>query len=143
MESSEDIKHMLFNCPRAREVWNCLGMTNILDEVINLDRSGSVVVEEIIKRGGRVQSLDEVGLAELVLVAGWYIWWERRQKVHGENVQAPFRSAMSIRVLAKNYMTALKKPDAKQREGWKKPLEGCLLINVDAAFDEDSGKGAT
>jgi hypothetical protein len=49
---------------------------------------------------------------------------------------------MSIMVLAKNY-TALKKPDAKQREGWKKLLEGKLLVNVDAAFDEDSGKGAT
>jgi ribonuclease HI len=87
--------------------------------------------------------MDNVGFAELVLIAGWYIWWERRQKVHGENIQTPLRSAMSIMVLAKNYMNVLKKPDAKQREGWKKPLEGKVLVNVDAAFDVDSGKGAT
>jgi ribonuclease HI len=31
----------------------------------------------------------------------------------------------------------------KSRRGWKKPLEGNLMVNVDAAFDEDSGKGAT
>jgi uncharacterized iron-regulated membrane protein len=61
-----------------------------------------------------------VGFAELVLIVGWYIWWERRQKVHGANIQTLLRSAMSITVLPKNYMNALKKPDAKQREGWKK-----------------------
>jgi hypothetical protein len=142
MTSCEDIKHMIFSCPRAREVWGCLGLTSRLDSVTNIDRSGSVVVEEIICRGGRLSSIDNVGFAELVRIAGWYIWWERRQKVHGENIQTPLRSAMSIMVLAKNY-TALKKPDAKQREGWKKLLEGKLLVNVDAAFDEDSGKGAT
>jgi hypothetical protein len=50
---------------------------------------------------------------------------------------------MSIRVLAMNYMNVSKKPDAKPKEGWKKPLEGNLMVNVDATFDEDSGKGAT
>lgn len=29
------------------------------------------------------------------------------------------------------------------KDGWQKPLEGNLKINVDAAFDEDSGTGAT
>jgi hypothetical protein len=84
-----------------------------------------------------------MGLAELVLTAGWYIWWERRQKVHGESIQFPNRSALSIIVLARNYMLAKKKPHAKPEEGWCKPLERKLMINVDAAFDVDSGKGAT
>jgi uncharacterized iron-regulated membrane protein len=38
----------------------------------------------------------EVGFAELILTVGWYIWWERRQIVHGETVQRPSRSAMAI-----------------------------------------------
>jgi hypothetical protein len=40
-------------------------------------------------------------------------------------------------------MIAARKPKAKQRDGWKKPEEGKLNINVDAAFDENTGKGAT
>jgi ribonuclease HI len=143
LSSCEDIKHLLFTCTRAKEIWDYLGLSNLLENVTGIDRSGSVLVEEIITRGGRVPSLDNIGFAEIVLIAGWYIWWERRQIVHGEKVQSPFRSAMSIRVLAMNYMNAAKKPGEKQKEGWKKPLEGNLMINVDAAFDEDSGKGAT
>jgi ribonuclease HI len=40
-------------------------------------------------------------------------------------------------------MLAKKKPHAKPKEGWRKPLEGKLMINVDAAFDVDSEKGET
>jgi hypothetical protein len=40
-------------------------------------------------------------------------------------------------------MEALKKSAVKQKEGWKKPLEDFIMINVDAAFDVDSGNGAT
>ena len=47
------------------------------------DRSGSVIIDDIIRREEQVDALD-VGLAELVLTVGWYIWWERRQFVHGE-----------------------------------------------------------
>jgi hypothetical protein len=94
--------------------------------MLHLDRSGSVVVQDIIMRGGRLSSLEDIGFAELVLTFCWYIWWERRQKVHGENVQTPSRSSMSIVVMATNFMRASKKPQVKQKEGWKRPLEGNL-----------------
>ena len=48
-------------------------------------RLGSVILEEIITREEQIQNLD-VGFAELVITAAWYIWWERRQLVHGETV---------------------------------------------------------
>jgi hypothetical protein len=139
----EDIKHLLFMCGRAKEVWERLGLSFILEGITCLDRSGSVLIEEIIRRGGRVEALENVGFVEIVLVEGWYLWWERRHHVHGENVQSPSRSAMSILVLTRNYMNMLKKPQVKEKEGWKKPLEGKIMINVDAAFDTDSGRGAT
>jgi hypothetical protein len=113
---------MLFTCARAEEIWRNLGITNQLNEVLNLDRSGSVVVQDIIMRGGRLQDLDNIGFAELVLNACWYIWLERRQIVHGENVQAPFRSSVSIVVMTRNHMMSSKQPQAKMKEGWKKPL---------------------
>jgi hypothetical protein len=37
-------------------------------------------------------------------------------------------------------MIAKKKPNAKHKEGWKKPLEDKLMINVDVAFDVDSAR---
>ena len=40
--------------------------------------------------------LEDVGLPELVLIAAWHIWWERRQCVRIGHVQPPHRSAMPI-----------------------------------------------
>ena len=64
------------------------------------------------------------------------MWWERRQLTHGEIVQPPTRSGLSIVSLTKNYKMAGKK-DAKLRQGWKKPAEGYLMLNIDASYDED------
>jgi ribonuclease HI len=41
-----------------------------------------------------------------------------------------------------NYKSAMKK-FVKKREGWKKPPDGKLLINVDASFREENGNGGT
>uniref|UniRef100_A0ACD5Y819 Uncharacterized protein n=1 Tax=Avena sativa TaxID=4498 RepID=A0ACD5Y819_AVESA len=49
---------------------------------------------------------------------------------------------MSIGVLATNYWRAKKKPVERKTETWKCPTEGVIKINVDAAYDEDLGKGA-
>jgi hypothetical protein len=64
MSSCEDIKHLMFACSRAKEIWDYLGFSNPLDSVTGIDRSGSVLVEEIITRGGRVPSLDNIGFAK-------------------------------------------------------------------------------
>jgi hypothetical protein len=37
-------------------------------------------------------------------------------------------------------MTA--KKGAKIRQGWRKPLESVVMLNVDASFDEDMGCGS-
>ena len=87
---AEDIKHMIFLCDRARLVWNSMGIGQTINELLGTDRSGSIVLEEVIRRREQVQSL-EVGLAELILTGGWFLWWERRQLVHGEAVQRPQR----------------------------------------------------
>jgi hypothetical protein len=100
-----------------------------------------VVVEKIVRRGGLVASLDNVGFSELVLTTCWYIWLEWREFFHGGNIQVPFRSAMSITIAAKNYLLARNKPNAVLREGWKKPPEEKLMLNVDATFQLESGRG--
>ena len=137
---AEDIKHMLFTCDRAREVWRSLGIWESIQRLLGTDRSGLVILEEIIRRGEWVDVLD-VGLAELILTGVWYIWWEQRQYVHGENTQWPSRSAMSMAALTKNYKVAMKK-GAKLWQGWMKAPEGKFMVNVDASFDENAGCGS-
>jgi ribonuclease HI len=99
-----------------------------------------VILEEIIINEDHIQAL-QVGLAELVLTAGWYNWWERRQFTNEESVQKSSRSAMAIVALTKNYMLAEKKT-GRLRQGWKKPPSGKVMVNVDAGFDENGGCGS-
>ena len=102
---AEDIKHMIFTCDRAKAVWSSIGLGQKIADLLIVDRSGSIVLEEVIRGGEQVQRLD-VGLAELILTGGWFLWWERRQIVHGESVQRPARSGLSIVSLTKNYKQA-------------------------------------
>jgi hypothetical protein len=57
----------------------------------------------------------EVGFAELILTGGWFLWWKRRQLVHGENIQRPSRSGLSIASLAKNFVGSRKKNEDTPR----------------------------
>jgi len=66
-------------------------------------------VAELINRSKPVEKLNQVGLAKLILTGGWFIWWEQRKFVHGETIQHPTRSALSIATLTTNYKRAMKK----------------------------------
>lgn len=70
------------------------------------------------------------------------MWWERQQLTHGQTVQPPSRSGLSIVSLTKYYKMAGKK-GAKLRQGWRKPAEGYLMLNIDASYDEDRGCSST
>lgn len=45
----EDIKHLIFSCPRAVLVWRALGLDVIIKQALSVDRSGSVVLEESLR----------------------------------------------------------------------------------------------
>jgi hypothetical protein len=85
------------------------------------------------------QPLKGVGVAEIILTCAWYLWWERHQFTHGEQLQPMHRSAMSIGVLATNYWRAKKKKFQSKKEVWVCPNEGSIKINVDASYDADLG----
>ena len=93
-----------------------LGVWEKILEVIGTDRSRSVIIEEVLRRGETVDHLG-VGFSELILTGGWYLWWERRQLVHGENIQRPSKSGLSIATLTKNYKMATIK-GTKEQQGW-------------------------
>ena len=133
---------MLFTCPRAKDVWCQLGLWQRLEEILIEDRSGSVLLQEILRRGDPAPNFGGVGFAEAILTGSWYIWWERRQKAHGEALWPTHPTALAVAALATNYMLA-QRTCSKIRKGWSKPPEGKLMINVDASFDSDTGSGST
>ena len=59
------------------------------------DRSGSVVLQEAMRRRGRAMQWSNVGMSKIILTRCWYIWWQQRQVVHGEEIQPPPRSQRS------------------------------------------------
>ncbi|KAG2540904.1 hypothetical protein PVAP13_9NG588514 [Panicum virgatum] len=134
---AEDIRRILFSCSRAREIWRLLGVWQYIERLLMIDISGSVLIQEIIRNGGEESDL-KVGRAELIITGCWYIWWQRRQLVHGEEIENPSRSAMSITAVTSNYYVASKK-GVVINQGWRKPSEGYMMINIDGAFDEIRG----
>lgn len=117
-------------------------MADDILKALDIDRSSSVVVANLIRESKMLNDLNHVGLAELVLTGGWFVWWERRKFVHRETIQDPTRAAMSIATLMTNYKRSVKKT-AKKRGRWKKPLEGNLLLNVDGSYNPDRSTGGT
>jgi ribonuclease HI len=138
----EDIAHLLFVCPRAKEIWEALGLTSVVDDALLSDRSGSAIIEHLLcKEDMSFQNFD-IGLKEVMMVACWYLWWIRRRRTHDEDVPPINRcrlSIISITANAKNTMTVANPPATV----WTKPCPRWVKLNVDASFIEESGKGAT
>lgn len=92
---------------------------------------------------GSARPPPDIGWEELLAVASWYVWWERRQANRSEPVQAPVHSAQAILALCPNYGRAKKRAEGIRRGGWKKPPQNYVKLNADAGFDDDDESGAT
>jgi hypothetical protein len=133
-EGPEDILHLMFSCSRAKDIWRSLGILPYIESTISLNRSGSVVLEEILRDLIQVQNgIIKTDLKELILVGAWYIWWQRREFVKGESVSPPRQSAFSIQALKSNYCAAERKSEPKE-VNWCKPPMNSYKLNVDACF---------
>jgi hypothetical protein len=49
MQGPEDMAHILFQCHMARELWTSLGVIDCIDEALLSDRSGSAILEYLIR----------------------------------------------------------------------------------------------
>jgi hypothetical protein len=124
----------MFSCSRAKDIWRSLGILPYIESAISLNRSGSVVLEEILRDLIQVQNgIIKTDLKELILVGAWYIWWQRREFVKGESVSPPRQSAFSIQALKSNYCAAERKSEPKE-VNWCKPPMNSYKLNVDACF---------
>lgn len=138
----EDSQHCLFTCRRAMDIWSHLGVREEIERAVAEDRSGAITMDVLFRHKSMV---GELPLAELIAVGSWYIWWQRRQFVKGESIRTPDRTAISIKVLATNFVCAAtpNQPVRKRDHMWKKPTSGRVKINVDAAFYAENMAGAT
>ena len=86
---------------------------------------------------------DSIELPELIATASWFVWWQRRQQVRGEEVQTLLRSALVIHALALNFTrAAAKQTTAPRRNTWPIVLAAQQFLNVDASFIEDLHTGS-
>ncbi|KAK1696615.1 hypothetical protein QYE76_013312 [Lolium multiflorum] len=83
----------------------------------------------------------EVATNETLGVTCWYLWWNRRKTMHGEKVQQPYRSAMSLAAMTANFRASYSARPKKESITWLKPPRDHVKVNVDASFDEDSLRG--
>ena len=67
---SKNIKHIVFTCDRAKLVCQSLGVWENILEILN----GSVILEEILRKGGNAPKIDGIGISELIDTCRWYVW---------------------------------------------------------------------
>ena len=132
----------MFTCYRAKQVSRALGILDIVEEVTRIDRSGSIVLEEILRRSNNKSPvLGHVGLKELIVVGSWYLWWQRREFVKDAYVAPPARSAFRIQAIASEF--GVVGPKAVTNEIlWRKTPKNTYKLNVDASFSSDETGGA-
>ncbi|XBI60207.1 hypothetical protein VPH35_041162 [Triticum aestivum] len=139
------VRHSFFRCNRVKEIWAKLGLNSTINELCEAESEGSSVLGDLLLMpNAAVPSFPGMTRKELVAVAVWYIWWERRCFNHGEAMREPARSAQAIVTLTKNFMRSRKQGVTRiQRYGWTRPPEGFVSLNVNASFDADNGTGGT
>jgi hypothetical protein len=85
-------------------------MKELMSHVSSAETNGGAVLEALLRdKLVAAPMTPEVDRNDLIAVAVWYIWWERRKATHGETVQSPARTAQSISALTLNYSRAKKR----------------------------------
>jgi ribonuclease HI len=142
--AAEDVHHLLFSCPVAEEIWKELRLDSIINEVVGEDRSGSVVLEILLRQpASSMPNMPQIRVQELIGVTCWYLWWLRRKRTHGEPVPQVKTCATSILGLTANFMKSYTCDAGPSMMKWSRPLSKFVKVNVDAAFQVDIQAGAT
>lgn len=141
--SADTIKHLLFECSQAKDLWRLLGVEDVISNACQIDHAGPAVLEFLLNiPGHEVLVLGQGRFKEIIVVSSWYLWWERRKLNHEEETQSVYNIFLSVKALTANFTIAAS-PKAKLRtEGWMKPRRNYVKLNIDAAFDADSLQGA-
>jgi hypothetical protein len=141
--AAEDVLHLIFKCPTAQALWDSLGIRGIIEEALNIDRSGSAVLEfKLMKNDNSIPGFSCVGLKETITVGCWYMWWIRHQLTHNESVPPMNHYRMSVLAITTNAARAKRVPCGDQQR-WCKPEVRQVKVNVDGSFYQNESVGAT
>jgi hypothetical protein len=70
----EDVMHMIFKCQGASEIWRALRLDDIITVAIVADRSGSVVLEELLKATpSSLPGYNSLKVQEIIAIGAWYL----------------------------------------------------------------------
>jgi hypothetical protein len=85
--ASEDILHLIFKCDLAANIWSELGIADYIHEAMEDGRSGSQVLEALLKTDSSLlPGYSSIKVHEVIAISAWYIWWLRRKISHGEQI---------------------------------------------------------
>jgi hypothetical protein len=120
----------------------CSDQSTIIDDATPIDRSGSVVLELLLRgHDSIVPGFHSLGSKETITVGCWYLWWMRRWHTHNESVPPIYRCRMSVLSIATNAAKSMTKPSGENVQ-WSRPEPRQIKVNVDGSFHADSNAGA-
>jgi hypothetical protein len=66
----EDVSHLLFRCLTTKDLWAALGLSEAIDEVGQVDRSGSAVLEVLLcRQDNSLNGYVDFGVKEVIVIA--------------------------------------------------------------------------
>lgn len=140
----EDIRHMLFQCDLARNLWSGLGLTDRINHAVQVNRSRSAVVEFLlVEHDSPLQIMPRINCKEIIATGCWYIWWLRRQHTHHDSCPPSSRWTSSVLGLVGNHKNSVSRKTGNIAHKWTKPDPRFIKLNVDASFRAEEGSGAT
>jgi ribonuclease HI len=139
----EDILHLIFKCDLAANIWSELGIADYIHEAMEDGRSGSQVLEALLKTDSSLlPGYSSIKVHEVIAISAWYIWWLRRKISHGEQIPPIHKCVISIRAIASNSERS-SSPISEMKKVWMKPSANFVKLNVDAAFSLEDQVGAS
>jgi hypothetical protein len=142
--AADEVHHLLFSCPVAKEIWKELRLDSIINEVVGEDTSGYVVLEIRLRQPARsMPNMSQIRIQELIGVTCWYLWWLTRKRTNGKPVPPVKHVEHGILGLTANFMKSYTCNAGPSTIKWSRPLSKFVKVNVDAPFQVDIQAGAT
>lgn len=136
------MRHLLFQCDLAKRLWIDPGLTNRIYRAVQVDRSGSAILEYLLLESDDPLTLmPSLNCKEVIATGCWYIWWLRRQHTHHDSCPPPFRWPDSILAIVGNYLKSARRTETSEHK-WTRPEPNFIKLNVDASFHAEDGLGA-